>query len=296
MEYKSYQHVEKLGTSPTEGILNGNCFIFPKIDGTNASVWLGDDGLIKAGSRNRELTIESDNAGFCKWVLEQENLKEFFKKYPNHRLYGEWLVPHTLKTYKSDAWRKFYVFDVCDSFGNHLHYFDYSFNILDGFEIEYLKPLANILNPSEEVIKQTLNTNTFLVEEGIGEGVVIKNYDFVNKFGRVVWAKVVTGEFMSQHKNKTHNFFKNNSLTIENEIAERFVTLVLVDKEYAKIYNGEGGWSGKQIPRLLETVYHCLLTEECYEFVKVFKQPVVDFKRLRNECYNVVKKIKPEIF
>ena len=47
----------------TDGIELGKVYVFPKIDGTNGSVWI-DDGIIKAGSRNRELTLDNDNAGF----------------------------------------------------------------------------------------------------------------------------------------------------------------------------------------------------------------------------------------
>ena len=36
-EFKKYQHVERLGTSEVQGIENGMCYVFPKIDGTNAS-------------------------------------------------------------------------------------------------------------------------------------------------------------------------------------------------------------------------------------------------------------------
>ena len=36
MQYKSYQHIEKLGRDEVEGILKGKCYIQPKIDGTNS--------------------------------------------------------------------------------------------------------------------------------------------------------------------------------------------------------------------------------------------------------------------
>ena len=31
MKFKKYQHVEKLGTAATDGILDGTCYVFPKI-------------------------------------------------------------------------------------------------------------------------------------------------------------------------------------------------------------------------------------------------------------------------
>ena len=41
MEFKKYQHIERLGTLEVEGIELGTCYVFPKIDGTNGSnlVW-----------------------------------------------------------------------------------------------------------------------------------------------------------------------------------------------------------------------------------------------------------------
>lgn len=47
MEFKKYQHVSRLGVSGTDGILNGECFIFPKIDGTNSQVYLNKIKEIK---------------------------------------------------------------------------------------------------------------------------------------------------------------------------------------------------------------------------------------------------------
>ena len=60
MEFLKYQHVERYGNDEVDGINIGTCYVFPKIDGTNASVWLGEDGEIHAGSRNRELRLDNE--------------------------------------------------------------------------------------------------------------------------------------------------------------------------------------------------------------------------------------------
>ena len=62
MEFKKYQHVERFGAIETNGIEYGMCYVFPKIDGTNSQLWM--DGGLHAGSRNRELSLDNDNAGF----------------------------------------------------------------------------------------------------------------------------------------------------------------------------------------------------------------------------------------
>ena len=71
MKFRKYQHIERFGTDEVLGIDDGLNYIFPKIDGTNSSVWL-DEGVITAGSRNRELTLDKDNAGFCAWVSNKK--------------------------------------------------------------------------------------------------------------------------------------------------------------------------------------------------------------------------------
>ena len=111
-----------------------------------------------------------------------------------------------------------------------------------------------------------------------GEGIVIKNYNYKNRFGRVVWAKIVKNEFKAKHAKCDVTEIKENKI-IEEEIVNKFVTKALIEKELAKIET-ESGWSSKQIPRLLNTVYYCLVKEESWNFVKEFKNPIIDFKRL----------------
>lgn len=63
------------------------CFITEKIDGTNGIIHISDNGDIRAGSRNRWLTPQSDNYGFCRWVYD--NASELRKLGPGYH-YGEW--------------------------------------------------------------------------------------------------------------------------------------------------------------------------------------------------------------
>jgi hypothetical protein len=287
-----YQHVERFGTTETEGITHGMCYVFPKIDGTNSQLWW--DGTLRAGSRNRELTLDSDNQGFMAWVVNNPNLYAMFLEYPNLRVFGEWLVPHTLKTYQPDAWRRFYVFDVCVD-GDYMEYEDYQY-ILDRFKIDYIIPICKIENPTYERLVAQLDKNTFLIEDGkgTGEGIVIKNYSYKNKFGRVTWAKIVKNEFKSEHARLDVTELKEKKL-IEQEIVDQFVTLSLVEKERAKI-EGEDGWSSRHIPRLLGTIYYSLVKEEAWNFVKQFKNPTINFKTLSYLTTVRIKELMPNIF
>lgn len=46
MKFEKYQHVERLGTVAVEGILDGIVYVYPKLDGTNTSVYLNDAGEV----------------------------------------------------------------------------------------------------------------------------------------------------------------------------------------------------------------------------------------------------------
>ena len=300
MQYKSYQHIEKLGTSEVQNIEYGLCHVFPKIDGTNASVWLGDCGNVKAGSRNRELSIESDNAGFYAWVIQQQNIVDFLSDYPELRLFGEWLVPHSLKTYREDTWRRFYVFDVCKDGENdtviHAPYETYK-PILERYNIDFIPPICTITNGSYEQFINQLALNVFLIEDGkgAGEGIVIKRYDYRNKYGRQTWAKIVTSEFKEKHAKEMGGHVLNGKKLVEEEIADKYVTTALCEKEYAKICL-ESDWTSKMIPRLLHTVFYSLVKEDCWEFIKEHKNPNIDFKRLQHFCFAKTKERLPQLF
>ena len=299
VKFKEYMHVERFGTSEVEGIEHGTCFIFPKIDGTNASVWL-DDGEIRAGSRTRTLTVDHDNAGFYAWVLQQQGLKDYLLAHPTHRLYGEWLVPHTLKTYRKDAWRRFWIFDVAVKVGDeemYMSYDDYNAELAK-YGLDYVVPMFRIENVHLEYLTESLKKNTFLIEDnaGIGEGVVVKNYEFTNRYGRTVWAKVVRQEF----KEENTKTFGVNTISlgdgIEKKIVDKFVTEAMIEKVMAKIINEVGVWETKCIPRLLNTVYYDLIKEETWEFLKEFNLPTINFQSLKAFTIKKVKSIKKELF
>lgn len=300
MEFKKYQHLERYGTSEVEGIELGECLIFPKVDGTNSSVWLDGEGNIKAGSRNRELSLEKDNAGFYAYVLGNDNIKKYLEKHPTHRLYGEFLVPHSLKTYRDDAWRRFYIFDICIDREDEMEYIPYDIYkpLLEEFDLDYIPPIAKIKNASYESLLRCLEKNDFLIQDGQGkgEGIVIKNYNFYNKYKRQTWAKIVTIEFKEKHTKAMGCPTVEIDKMIEEKIVEDFCTTSFIEKEFAKIVNDNDGWSSKCIPMLLGRVFSELVKEESWNIIKKFKNPTINYKTLNTLVINKIKQVKSEIF
>jgi hypothetical protein len=294
VSFKKYQHVERWGREEVEGIENGTCYVFPKLDGTNASVWM-EDGEVRAGSRKRGISIESDNHGFCHFATADPCLLHFLQDWPAMRLYGEWLVPHSLKTYREDAWRKFYVFDVVgpalneDGF-RYIPYDEYK-PILEEYGIDYIPCTDIVEGGSEKYFLAAAERNTFLMQPGeIGEGIVIKNYLFRNRWNHIHWAKIVRSEFKEKHCKAMGPNVQQGEYTVERRIADEYVTQALVDKEKAKI-------DTKPIqPRLLSTVFHVILTEDIADAVKKFKNPTIDFRVLNRYVQDRVKQLAPDLF
>lgn len=339
MKFRKYYHVERLGHEYVDGLTLGVVYVFPKLDGTNASVWFenGCNGLQPTcGSRTRTLTAESDNAGFYKWVNTAENWSKFFEIQTSGghgwTIYGEWLVPHTLRTYRAEAWRRFFVFDVYDNEkGRYLSYPEYA-PIIKAAGLDVIEPLCIITNPSDDQLQHEAEANTYLILDGAGcgEGIVMKNYQWSGTRGTQPWAKLVRNEFKEENKRAFGTTEKHGEYQVESAIAEEYVTQALVEKTRAKIMidlteqdcmDGTEDRYGEEafgdmyheltlarhkrvqerhrsqiIPRLLGTVYHELIVEELWSAVKQHKDPTIDFKKLKAHSILWTKKFAADLF
>lgn len=291
-----YVHLERFGTDEVDGINIGECHIFPKIDGTNASFWNEGDGIFRCGSRNRELAIDDDNAGFMNWAIQQAALRALAADFPQHRFFGEWLVQHSLKTYRDDAWRRLYIFDVLKPDGEFMHYDEYS-EILKARGIEFIPCMLKSNNPTYEILLKATENNRFLLQDGagVGEGIVLKQYGWKSRFGRTTWAKLITNTFKDKHIQEMGGAVVNAKL-VEEEIANEFINEHMVEKIIAKIRTDQGSFTARSIPQLLGMAFHDLVTEELWQAVKQHKNPKIDFKTLNHCAIRRVKDLKPELF
>ena len=301
MEYKQYQHIEKLGREECEGILNGTVSIQTKIDGTNAVVFLGNDDKVHAGSRRKELTEEQDNHGFYKMIERDENIRAYLLKHPTHYLYGEYLVPHTIKTYDSDAWNKFYIFDVFTLDGDYGRYLPYDEYVpmLEEFNLAYIPEIARLENPTIEQVAECINKSHYLMPEGCTpEGVIAKNYNYKNKWGHVVWGKIVSEEFFNRKQRLRTKNHEVKSSAFEEQIANQYITDSVIYKEYAKIKNDYPNATRQEmIGRVLGAVYESFLEEDLLTVVRKNKNCTISFVAMRAESNKRVKEaLKEELF
>ena len=279
--FPKYQHIERLGTDDVGGLLDGYCYVQPKIDGTNGVIWF-DNGL-QCGSRNRILSLEDDNQGFCAYVNSNPNIKEFIQSYKDYVLYGEYLIRHTIKDYVKTAWNKFYVFDVAiwvnDTKLSYIPYNDYK-DILVNAGFEVIPVMAEGENIAVERLIQLLQENHYLMKEGtIGEGLVIKRYDYVNKYGFIKWGKIKTEVFAKKHRDK--EMYEKEQF-IEARMVNKYMTEEFCLKTLEKVREKNNGFSSKNIAELLGTIYHDFVVEETWNIVKENKKPKIDFRLLNH--------------
>lgn len=319
MIYKKYQHIEKLllsnGATPdeeilieTKGLLNGKVYVFPKIDGTNCCVFLDDNGNVCYGGRKQKLSIEDDNRGYVKYLSQFENkIKQLLSELPKRSIiYGEWLVPHTIKSYDKDAWKKFYIFDVVvynkdideevlkDNQKSRLYEYyipyDYYSILLEQYDLDYVPVLDILENPSINDLPLLLEKNHYLLNDRIGEGIIVKNYDYKNPYGRRTWGKIVASDF---HKKKDEVRTFNKEAKEEDlwthKIVNKYLTPEFIQKEFIKYEENCGKFQIKDFSLLLAYIKEEFLKDNIVAISKEFKQGSLNFRNLSKEIGNSIK-------
>lgn len=289
-----YPKIHRLGSDENEGILFGKCFVQEKIDGANTSIWV-EGGEIKCGSRNNELSGGFNGfVDYAKWHL---GITALLVDHPNYRLYGEWLVRHTI-AYKETAYKKFYLFDVLvdgEYEGERVKGKWLSINevveLAEQYQIETPKLFGHVENPSVEYLQSLVGVSEIGER---GEGIVIKNFDFVNKFGACEYAKIVTESFKEENAVVFGGNNKHSDSYWEMYVCNKYMTLARVQKVMNKIQPTVDEKLGlKHIPRILGTCYHDILTEEVWEIAR--KVQTLNFKILQRVCYKKARQIYVDI-
>lgn len=299
MDWTKYQHIERLveDNPEIEGLLDGTVYIYSKLDGSNVGISLNKNGEVQVNSRNRLLSLGWDNQGCMQYVIDNPKFKEYLEKHPNHYLYGEWLIKNSIKDYEDDAWRHIYIFDVVEyNEEGKMRYLTYEeyVPLLEEFNIKYIPLIVKLDHPTIAEIQQYVDKCTYLMKDNkSGEGVTLKNYDYHNAYGRITWAKIVRSAFKIAHKAK----LPMDVDSIEEKITNDLCTPELIEKEYNKILNDNGGkWDSKCIPKFLGIFWHTFITEECFNMIKKYKEPTINFRTLHKFVIDKIKETKSELF
>lgn len=308
-----YPKVKRLGHEDTDGILMGTVTIQEKIDGANASIWMEDEE-IKCGSRTR--ILDAGFNGFVDYAKTHEGVREYLEKHPDHRLYGEWLVRHTI-SYGETAYKQFYLFDILV--------------IPENVEVpDPVKATGNIKDKeheetrtrdivrqckwlSPEQVREVADTHNIKRPEFLGkltdvmpdafdelvgksalgekgEGIVIRNDEFINKWGDRVCAKIVTQEFKEDNALVFGGNNKFSETYHEQKMVNDFMTLARIQKIMHKLQPQiDKKLDMEHTGRIIATAYHDMFEEELWGFTKKHKQ--IDFGQLQRLAMRKAAKI-----
>lgn len=286
--HRNYGKIHRLGKEEVEGILVGRCSIQEKIDGANVQIWQ-ESGQIMLGSRNRELRADEGFNGFREYVENHAGIKQYLTLYPYDRLYGEWLVRHTI-AYKETAYRKFYLFDI---FGELEEFMPSEEVAAIGarFGIETVPMTAVLESPSVEEIMVHVGKSQF---GDRGEGVVIKNLEFRNGFGDLCFAKIVTEAFKEDNAVAFGGNNKFSDTYNEMYVVNKYMTLPRIQKIINKVQAQiDEKLDMKHIPRITHTAYHDMLTEEIWEIQE--KVVAIEFAALKRCSMKKAKQIYVDV-
>lgn len=306
MTHIKYKKPKRLNNKSTKGIHKGRVHVFPKIDGTNANIWLDEKEGLQAGGRNVILSVQSNNRGFYLYVMSRKEMfNEIFTKHPNIRLFGEWLVSHTIKNYQDTAWNQFYLFDVYDEEKEkYLTYDEYSVMLKD-YELNIIEPILVCNDPTDEQLEEA-SRNTYLMKEGfIGEGVVIKNYDFIQSFknnetGNVVnvveYGKIVNDDVMTNNKKKKQEVDTNS---VYDMLLDDTMLLSLSNKTFNKIKTENNNvFLPQHIGRLVKDVFDDVITDKLPPLLQgMKKKPTIDFSKVQQHIGGFIREeMKEQLF
>lgn len=280
LEQKKFTDVVRLGHRSTVDVLKVGDYITitEKLDGANASFTLVEDSII-AFSRNNPLSDENTLRGFLGYTqtLNPKDLN------PNYIYFGEWLVKHKID-YGENA-NKFYLFDLWDK-TKHAYL---PLSIVRS-EAERLNlTLVPVFYEGEYVSYEHLDSFRGQTVLGVneGEGIVVKNVDYLDKFGRQLYVKMVTDKFSEiQHQKAPKNPNINNS--VEGNAVAQVLTKARVEKLIYKLIDQgilEENFGIEDMKTILinlkNSVYEDIMKEES-DLIKDFEQKTVQHLIGRN--------------
>ena len=300
-EFHPFIHIERLDTEPCSGILNGTCYLSPKIDGTNATIYFDiDKDELVCGSRKRALSPDDDNAGFATWFFdtidtplsEAENIACLIADHPHIQVFGEWLGSRkfvgAIKDYNPAALCSLFIFDLYDMDKEiYLHPAKIQELCEDYNLTDYLIPQTKMTNPTMDDIYEFAQNNHYLIpnQDKKGEGVVVRNPSYRDKYGHYTVGKFVLDEY-KHNKSKSRAKKEYDPGEVETAIIEEFVTDAELSKAIAKTVTYFDAdefhkYEGRMIGFFLNEIYNSCILDEIRNILKKFKNPIINFSVLR---------------
>lgn len=203
-EIKKYTDIIRYGKNGTQDVLNKNDYITitEKIDGANASFTYDEQSDIGVTAYSRNNPIDSNNTlrGYYGWIVENiVPIKEQLNK--NYRYFGEWLVSHKV-VYKPEQYQNFYMFSIWDEESQQYLSDDIVKSEANRLGLKTTTYFYEGQFLSFEHIMSFVGKSERILEPNTGEGVVVKNVNYKDRYGNQMFVKLVSEKFAEVQKQK----------------------------------------------------------------------------------------------
>ena len=298
-EIKKYTDIIRYGKSSTEDVLHkgDHISITEKIDGANASFRTDYENELGISCYSRNTLLSEDNrlSGYYDWILNnivpiKDKLNE------NYIYYGEWLCSHKVK-YQEKYYKNFYMFSIWD-IENEEYLSD---DIVKSEALRLGLTTTNYFYEGEfisfEHLMPFVGKSDITLEPDSGEGIVVKNVNYKDRYGNQMFVKLVSEKFAEVQKQKLPKNPKvNDELT---NLVKTVLTKPRVEKLLYKLVD-EGllkeDYAIEDMGLILKTlgskVYDDIMKEESDIFVNF------DEDKIKRVCGkntpNIVKQILKE--
>lgn len=273
MTHKKFMDIQRIKENYAEGFHKGDYIVIQeKIDGANAAIRHDSEtDSVVAQSRKNILGLENNLRGFWEWsqTLDKELVK--FVLGDNLVLFGEWLVPHSVK-YPEERYNHAYFYDVYDTSTETYFSQDEVTKVIAQLGLTYVPVFYKGEFVSwEECMKYVGQTQ---LGGEYGEGIVVKNQTRLNDPNtRSPFYLKIVGEKFTETKGQKHvkvvDPDKLKSMEENKALAETIVTPARVEKLLNKFVD-EGilpeDWGNTEMPiiakNLTKAIYEDCVKEE----------------------------------
>ena len=278
-EIKKFTKVQRYGKSDTLDVLKQGDIISitEKIDGANASFRIDEtnDLGISCYSRNNPLNEHDTLSGFYNWVVDNIlPIKEQLN--PNYIYFGEWLVKHKV-VYKEEYYKNFYLFSIYD-----IDKEEYIDELLMRKEANRLKlKTVECFYYGEfrdyEHLKTFIGKSNMTEIANTGEGIVVKNVSYRDRFGKQMFVKLVTDKFAEVQKQKKPKNPCDEVVILTKQVVtkpriEKILFKLIDESKIKQDYTIED--MGAILKLLTPIVYEDVMEEESEMFINYEKEKV----------------------
>lgn len=216
-DIKKFTDVIRYGKSTTNGVIQEGDYISitEKIDGANASFCRDEEDTKGVSSYSRNGILDETNRlrGYYDFILDCVVPIKNKLNY-NYRYIGEWCCSHKI-VYKPEAYKTFYLFSIWDD--EKQMYLSDEIVKQEALKLGLVTPHYFYEGEfiSFEHMMSFVGKSDITLEPNTGEGVVVKNVKYFDRFGKQCFVKLVSEKFAEVQKQRLPKNPNINSVIVE---------------------------------------------------------------------------------